>query len=76
MDDQVKIAIHDSGIGINATDMTRIFDRFYRADSARTKQSGGLGLSIVKSIMESHRGKIEIKSQLHCGTSIFLQFPC
>ncbi|MDD4382973.1 MAG: ATP-binding protein [Candidatus Shapirobacteria bacterium] len=67
--------IIDQGIGISQKDLPHIFDRFYRADNARTKNgtSGyGLGLSIAKKIIESHGGKLEVDSKLNNGTTFFI----
>lgn len=72
-----KITIQDSGVGIADSCLPKIFDRFYRVDSSRTLQSGGmgLGLAIVKSIVDLHRGKITIDSKLNSGTAVTLLLP-
>lgn len=77
MDRHVEIAIHDTGVGISAEHLKNIFDRFYRIDSSRSSNSGGigLGLAIVKSILELHGGKIWAESKINCGTSMYLHFP-
>lgn len=70
--------IIDQGIGISEKDLPHIFDRFYRADNARTKNgtSGyGLGLSIAKKIVESHGGKLEVSSKINNGTTFFIYLP-
>jgi len=72
------IKIIDQGIGIDQKDLPHIFDRFYQADNARTKnnESGyGLGLSIAKKIIETHNGKIEVNSKLNFGTTFIIHFP-
>jgi two-component system phosphate regulon sensor histidine kinase PhoR len=71
------VAIRDSGAGIPPTDLPHIFERFYRADKARTRDQGGtgLGLSIVKHIMQSHGGSVRAESTYGSGTSIVLTFP-
>lgn len=70
--------IIDQGIGISETDLPHIFDRFYRADNARTKNGSsgyGLGLSIAKKIVESHNGKIEVNSKINRGTTFSVYLP-
>lgn len=68
----IYIEISDNGIGISKEDMDNIFNRFYRVDSSRTKESGGhgLGLSISKWIINRHKGSIEVKSELGKGTVV------
>lgn len=68
------ISIEDTGIGISKEDLPFIFDRFYRCDKARTKQSGGtgLGLSIAKWIIWKHNGTIDVESALNKGTKIII----
>ena len=72
-----KFIISDSGIGIPKSSLSRIFDRFYRVDSARSNETGGtgLGLSIVKRVIDVHSGKIEVKSELHKGTTFIVSIP-
>lgn len=72
------IAVQDQGIGIKETDIPYIFDRFYRADSSRTKTKTdgyGLGLSIAKSIIDLHKGKISVESRLDKGSTFTIRLP-
>ncbi len=73
----IVIRVKDNGIGIQAKDLTYIFDRFYRVDSSRNKETGGsgLGLSIVKSLVEAHGGIIKIDSEYSQGTEVTIIFP-
>jgi len=69
------VVIEDTGIGIPPEDIARIFDRFYRVDKARTGRGVGLGLSIVKWIVEAHQGSISVKSKLGKGTIFEIALP-
>lgn len=77
IDDQASITISDNGIGISETDQFHIFERFYKADLARerSKSGSGLGLSIVKRIIEMHEGTISVKSELEKGTTFTILLP-
>lgn len=77
VDSGVEIAIADTGIGIPENDIPQIFDRFYRADKARSRQYGGsgLGLSIVKSIVNSHSGSIKVESIVGEGSVFTVTLP-
>lgn len=70
------LIVKDTGIGIPTEDKDRIFERFYRVDKSRSRETGGtgLGLAIVKHIVELHGGKIELESTLGQGTSISIYF--
>jgi len=74
---RVEIVVQDNGSGIGTEHLPRIFDRFYRADPARSSDSTntGLGLAIVKSIMELHGGLASAESALGAGTTVRLSFP-
>ena len=74
---RVEIAVQDNGCGIGPEHLPRIFDRFYRADAARSSDSAsnGLGLAIVKSIMDLHGGSASAESKLGVGTRVTLSFP-
>lgn len=74
---EIKISVKDSGIGIPAKDLPLIFDRFYRVDKARTRTAGGsgLGLAIVKFIVEVLGGRIEVQSKVDVGTTFTITLP-
>ena len=73
----LQVQVADTGAGIAAADLPKIFDRFYRADRARTTSAGnaGLGLAIVKSIISLHGGTVAVDSSPGAGTVMNLQFP-
>lgn len=73
----VQLSIQDSGPGLQGKDANRIFERFYRADSARHRDDGGsgLGLAIAKSIVEMHQGQIWVESEPGQGLKIAIRFP-
>lgn len=75
--DQVQIKIQDSGTGIDPADLPHIFERFYRADKARTRASGGsgLGLAITREIIARHHGTIEVESTLGKGSIFSISLP-
>jgi two-component system sensor histidine kinase SenX3 len=76
-DDWIEIDVADQGIGIAAHDVDRIFERFYRADQARSRSTGGtgLGLAIVKHIATNHGGRVDVTSTLGDGSTFTLRLP-
>ena len=76
--DAIRFGVRDTGIGIPADDVPRIFERFYRAEKSRTRRETtgfGLGLSIANWIVERHGGRIEVNSQEGKGTTFAIWLP-
>lgn len=75
--DAVEISVADQGIGIGADDLDRVFERFYRADPARSRRTGGtgLGLAIVKHVAENAGGRVSVWSHLGMGSTFTLHLP-
>jgi two-component system sensor histidine kinase BaeS len=73
----VELSVADTGTGIPSEDLPFVFDRFYRGDCSRTAASGGrgLGLSIVRAVVEGHGGRVSVRSDLGKGTTFTIQLP-
>ena len=70
-----EIHICDDGIGVQESEQSRIFDRFYRCDQSRTKDGCGLGLSFARAVAQSHGGNISITSQIDHGSTFIVTLP-
>jgi two-component system sensor histidine kinase BaeS len=79
IENQIEISIEDNGEGVSPEETAHLFDRFYRADSSRTRDGdsggSGLGLAIAKSIIEMHKGKIWVESEKGKGMKIIIRLP-
>ncbi|WP_047984068.1 sensor histidine kinase [Ornithinibacillus californiensis] len=75
--DYLGLFVKDEGIGIAREDLPYLFERFYRGDKSRDRKTGGIGigLSIVKALVDAHQGKIKIESKLNAGTEVTVFFP-
>jgi len=71
----VIIIVKDTGTGINREDLPKVWDRHYRGDESRTQRGLGLGLSVVKSIVEIHGGHVEVSSELGAGATFSVYLP-
>lgn len=74
---KIKLVVEDEGVGIGEEDLENVFKRFYKSDKVRNRsaKSYGLGMSIVKNIVEFHRAEIDIESEVNVGTRIEVSFP-
>jgi len=73
--DDAVVAITDTGVGMSSADLAHIFDRFYRVHSAKPHYGFGLGLSIVKAIVDAHKGSIKVESAVGQGTTFIISLP-
>jgi len=71
----VGIEVRDQGIGMKPEELARVFERFYRADASGNIPGTGLGMSIVKEIVELHRGEVRLASETGRGTTVLLWLP-
>ena len=76
-DDGVRFEVADEGIGVPERDIERVFERFYRVDRARTRETGGtgLGLSIVRNVVHAHGGRVDLSSTEGSGTTVLVRLP-
>jgi two-component system phosphate regulon sensor histidine kinase PhoR len=76
-EDWIVLTVRDDGVGIPQADQQRVFERFYRVDKARSRETGGtgLGLSIVRHVAERHGGKVEVTSTLGVGSTFTVRLP-
>ncbi len=74
-DGRVSVCFRDNGIGISEKDLLHIWDRLYRGDKSRNEHGLGLGLSLVKAIVEAHGGRVEVKSTPHEGSEFRVILP-
>lgn len=78
-DDNAILTVEDTGVGIPEASISQIFERFYRVDKARSRQTGGsgLGLAIVRDMVQRNRGQIRVESAVgsHSGTTFTVEFP-
>ena len=76
-DRTASITVKDTGIGIAPNEQTRIFERFYRVNSDRSRKTGGtgLGLAIAQAIAHVHQGSIQVQSELGQGSTLTLRLP-
>jgi signal transduction histidine kinase len=75
--DYLGFIVSDQGTGISEEDIPHLFERFYRGDKSRDRKTGGIGigLSIVKALVDAHNGEIEIQSEINVGTTVKVWFP-
>jgi signal transduction histidine kinase len=75
--DYLEVEVKDQGIGIEAEELPKIFDKFYRVKSPKTRQviGTGLGLALVKGLIEAHRGSVDVDSEVGAGTTFRVKLP-
>ena len=72
---EVEVSIEDTGYGMSKEVVSHIFERFYREEKARSVEGNGLGLSIVKTIVDLHHGNIDVISQVDVGSTFVVKLP-
>ena len=73
--DRVIVRVRDSGMGIPLAEQPRIWERLYRGDKSRSQRGLGLGLSLVKAIVEAHQGTVSVQSELGKGSEFTVSIP-
>jgi signal transduction histidine kinase len=74
-DGEIEVKVRDTGVGINETELPRIWERLYRGDKSRSEHGLGLGLNLVKAIVEAHRGRVEVSSVPCTGSEFRVYLP-
>ena len=74
-DGEIAVSVKDTGIGISSVESERVWERLYRADRSRAERGLGLGLTVVKAIVEAHHGRVTLESQLNQGSAFTLYLP-
>ena len=72
---KIVILVKDTGIGIHPEELPRIWDRLYRCDQSRSQKGLGLGLSLVKAIIQAHKGQIDVLSEPGKGSNFIISLP-
>lgn len=76
IENQIQISVADKGIGMTQEQVKKVFDKFYRVDASNTAEQGlGLGMSIVKNIVETHQGEVRVESEPGEGTTVSFSIP-
>ena len=75
VDGALGVSVEDTGVGVSSEHIARVFERFYRVDPSRSGANAGLGLAVVKAIVERHGGRAGLRSQPGAGTAVDLVFP-
>jgi signal transduction histidine kinase len=75
MDSQAVVQVRDTGLGISSEDLPRIWERLYRGDKSRSQKGLGLGLCLVKAVVQAHHGEVEVESRLGKGSLFTMRLP-